>query len=434
MYEVKPLAGDDFLSEQKYSLYVTVLGSFSIRLTGDGHGESHGGTEGAALRQRSFLQYLCVYHDRPVSQEELTEALLDGEDEAGDPTKILKNNLYRSRLFLESLGLPNAKELLCYRRGVYTWAPEVTITLDVEVFDELYDRFYATPGVPDLAAGQEALKLYNGDFLSSATGNLWTLSIRTYYHGRYLKLARDVAEALYDQGEVEEGIKLCRLVTSADPYDEDSQLLMMKLYHAAGLTQSAVKHYEGIRSLFLEQLGISPSQPLADYYRTLNRTDEPRELDLKVIRSQLLEEEAATGAYFCEYSVFQNIYRLIARSTMRTGQAIQLAMTVVSDREGNPLEAKRCTETMGVLHDAVQRILRSGDVFTRYSRDQYLIMLPSSSHENAALALERVLSAFRKTLSGMTTQVQYSILPVLPAKKEAEEKPSGKFVPAAPWK
>ena len=53
-------------------------------------------------------------------------------------------------------------------------------------------------------------------------------------------------------------------------------------------------------------------------------------------------------------------------------------------------------------------------------------MLPSSSYENAAMALERVLAAYERTLSGMTTQVQYSILPVLPPK--AAEADSGGFV------
>lgn len=421
------------MEERNYALYVTVLGGFSIRLTGAAMPKGEN-PEGAALRQRGFLQYLCVYHDRPVSQEELAAALLDGSEETGDPAGILKNNLYRSRLLLESLGLPNAKELLCYRRGVYSWDPRVEITLDAEVFDELYDKFYADPGAPDLEAGRKALKVYGGDFLSSSVGGLWTLSIRTYYRGRCLKLMRDMAEVLYAQGELEESLKLCRQVTTADPYDEDSQLLLLKLFHATGQTQTAIKHYEGVRALYMEQLGISPSQPLADYYRTLNRTDEPRELDLHVIRSQLLEEEAAIGAYFCEYAVFRNIYRVIARSATRTGMAIQIAMIVLNDTKGDPLEVKRCAEAMNELHSAVGRILRSGDVFTRYSRDQFLVMLPSTSHENAALALERVLAAYRKTVSGMTTLVEYSILPVLPAKKEKEERPSGKFVPAAPWR
>lgn len=421
------------MPDQKYNLYVTTLGNFSVRLTEQaGAGEQAGEEqEGTPLRQRGFLQYLCVYHDRTVSQDELSEAILDSEGE-GDPTGILKNNLYRSRLFLEKLGLANAKELLRYRRGVYSWAPEVNILLDVEVFDELYDRFYSAADPPDLTAGHEALKLYSGDFLAAATGSLWTLSIRTYYHGRYLKLARDMAEILYEEGDLDNGMKLCRMVTAADPYDEESQLLMMKLLNATGQVQVAVQHYETIRDLYMEQLGISPSQPLADYYRTLNRTDEPRELDLNVIRSQLLEEGECHGAFFCEYSVFRNIYQVIARSATRTGMAIQLAMIVLNDREGNPLEPKRCAEAMGDLHDFIQRILRSGDVFARYSRDQFLIMLPSSSHENAAAALERVLDGYRTTLCGRTTQVKYYILPVLPAKRE--KGPTGKFTPAAPWR
>lgn len=422
------------LSGQRYDLFVTTLGNFAIRLTDNSDKREQTGEkqEGTALRQRSFLQYLCVYHDRTISQEELIDAIL-GDEGDGDPTAVLKNNLYRSRLFLEKLGIENAKELLRYRQGVYSWAPEVNILLDVELFDELYDRFYADEENPDMEAGNEALQLYTGDFLASASGSLWTLSIRTYYHGRFLKLARDMAEAAYEQGDLDGSMKLCRMVTATDPYDEDSQLLMMKLLNATGQTKAAVKHYEVVRSMFMEQLGVSPSQALADYYSTLNRTDEPRELDLRVIRGQLLEEGDVSGAFFCEYAVFQNIYRLIARSAARTGQAIQLAMTVIGDLEGNPLAPKRCAEVMGDFHRFIQQILRSGDVFTRYSRDQFLIMLPSSSHENAGMALERVLKGFRTTLSGKTTQAKYYILPVLPAKRE--EGPSGEFVPAMPrWK
>lgn len=407
------------LEQEKYVLYVSVLGKFSIRL--DKIGES-GSIQGEAqastpLRQHSFLQYLCVFHDREVSQEELIDAVYDPEDGTGDPANTLKNTLYRTRLLLENLGLPDGKRVLRYRRGFYSWAPELTITLDAEVFDTLYDRFYAAPEpAQELDAAMEALALYTGEFLSNAVGSLWTVSLRTYYHGKYMKLARDVEEILYEQGRLEEGIELCRSTTTADPFDEDNQLLMMKMLHAAGLTQVAIQHYEKIRALFMNQLGVTLSEELSELYRKLTRSDEPRELDLHNIRNQLLEQDPVDGAYFCEYSVFQNMYRLIARSTVRSGQAIQLAMTVLYDQSGEPLSPQRCIEPMDALHGAIYRALRTGDMFTRYSRDQYLIMLPSSSYENAAMALERVIASYKKTLSGLTTQVQYSILPVLPPK------------------
>lgn len=403
------------MPERIYHIYVSLLGKFSIQLLD----EANSGVKPPSthLRQHSFLQYLCVFHDRSVSQEELIEAIWDDDTDTGDPAKTLKTTLYRTRLLLEDIGIENAKDILIYRRGFYSWSPKVHITLDTEVFDRLYDQFYASPMLyKTLDSALEALSLFKGEFISGSSGNLWALSMRTFYHSKYIKLARDAAGVLYQEGRLEEGIALCRSVITVDPYDEETHLLMMKLFHAAGLTQSAIKHYEEVRSLFMDQMGVTLSQELSDFYRKLTRSDEPRELDLQVIRSRLLEETPAEGAYFCEYSVFQNMYRIIARSIMRTGQAIHLAMVVLCGANGEALPAKRCTETMDALHDAISRTLRTGDVFTRFSRDQYLIMLPSSSYENASMALERVIAAYQRTLSGMTTQVKHSILPVLPPK------------------
>ena len=404
-------------SADKIELYVSVLGKFSIRRPASGEDGAEGlrSLENIPQRQRNLLQYLCVFHDKEINQEELIDALWATGMDVQDPVNTLKNTLYRTRQLLEELGFPDGKQLLLYRHGSYAWAPEVRITVDAEEFDRFYAQYAAAPNTPlGLKAALRALELYKGDFLPGATDALWTVSPRTYYHGQYLKLAREAAAQLYKEGRLKEATELCSAATTADPYDEELQLLMLHLLHDSGLTQTAIQHYDKISKMFMEQLGVTPSQELSEYYYKLTQNDESRELNLSVIRAQLLENEPVTGAYFCEYFVFQNMYRLIARSTVRTGQAIQLAMTILYDRDGEPLSTKRCGEAMDALHNAIYHVLRTGDVFTRFSRDQYLIMLPSSSHENAAVALERVLANYRRSLSGMTTQVQYSILPVLP--------------------
>ena len=405
------------MSEEIHNFYVSLFGKFSIQLLDGANNDAKSSSNHP--RQHSFLQYLCVFHDRPVSQEELIEAIWDTNTETGDPANNLKTTLYRTRQLLEGMGVKNAKDILIYRRGFYSWAPQAHITLDVEVFDRLYDQFYtSSQSYKALDSALEALTLFKGEFLAGMSGNLWVLSMRTYYHSKYVKLARDAAGVLYQEGRMEEGIALCRRVTTVDPFDGETQLLMMKFLHGAGLTQSAIKHYEEVRSLFMDQLGVTLSQELSDFYRKLTRSDEPRELDLQVIRSRLLEDAPIEGAYFCEYSVFQNMYRLIARSTLRTGQAIHLAMLVLYGANGEALTIKRCAETMDALHDAISCALRAGDVFTRFSRDQYLMMLPSSSYENASMVLKRIIAAYQHTLSGMTTQLKYSILPVLPPKTD----------------
>lgn len=94
----------------------------------------------------------------------------------------------------------------------------------------------------------------------------------------------------------------------------------MQILYASGLTQAAIQHYEMVRGMFMDQLGVTPSEELSEFYRKLVREDEPREQDINVIRTQMLEETETSGAYFCEYAVFRNMYRFIARSTVRTGQ------------------------------------------------------------------------------------------------------------------
>lgn len=420
------------MSEENQTLFVSVLGKFSIQRITDKNNieENAGKQESAPLRQRSFLQYLCVFHDREVSQEEVIDAIWDADSDIGDPANTLKNTLYRARILLEKIGFADGKQILRYEHGFYSWDPKLKIVLDSEEFDRFYEEFYSDPNTEKSQnAAQKALSLYKGEFLSNTAGNPWMLSMRTYYHSKYLNLTRDMAKLLYEKGNLEQSAELCREATTIDPFDEESQLLMMQILYASGLTQAAIQHYETVREMFMDQLGVTPSEELSEFYRRLVREDEPREQDLNVIRTQMLEETETIGAYFCEYSVFRNMYRFIARSTVRTGQIIQLAMIILYDQDNNHLPAKKCGEAMDAMRESIQNVLRTGDVFTRFSRDQYLIMLPSASHENAAMALGRVIEAFHRTFAGKTTRTQVSILPVLPPRSVKDHKQVAEFSP-----
>lgn len=409
----------------RYSLYVSTLGKFSVSASSAEAGAAlaQGSPGDVKLRRRSFFQYLCVFHHRAVSQEEVIDAIFDSEDGVSDPVNTLKNTLYRTRRLLEELGFSDTKKLLLYRDGFFSWSPDIQITLDIEEFDELYNRFYEAEHRSDhLDSALKALSLYNGEFLMNSANSLWAMSLRTYYHGKYMKLAKEVAEILYEQNRWKDSMRICQMVAAEEPFNEENQLLLMKLLHASGMTQQAVHHYEKIRKMFMDQLGVSPSPDLSDFYKMLIHSKENREFNLTVIRDQMLEGDSTDGAYYCDYSVFQSIYRLIARSMPRNGQAIQLVMTTLNDASGELLSPKRCGAPMEELYKAIHQALRNGDVFTQYSRDQYLILLMSSSYENAAAAMERVLRLFRMLENGKI-RVQYSILPVLAPR--VVEKPVG---------
>ncbi len=395
----------------KKSLYVTFFGEFTLSCSKlDKPAAAHGQS---SRRVWTFLQYLCAFHQRGVSQEDIIEAVW-GEAEVADPVGALKTILHRARMVLEGLGFPDGKKVLLYRRGCYSWSPEVELHLDTEELDRLYARFSAAPE-ESLSDVLEFLPRYGGDFLPDEDVNSWALSLRTFYHTRYLQISWGAAKLLQGQGRFSEAIDICRTATTLDPYDERAQLLLIRLLHASGATQTALRHYRTISELYMNQLGVSPSPEMVALYQEISRAGSEEKLELGAVREQLLERGSVKGPFFCDYAVFQDIYRLTARSMSRSGDVAQLALLTITEGGEEPLEARQRVAAMDALRDFGLSILRPGDVAARVSPSQVLLLLRCASRERAETALRRILAAFVCTLIGKKVGIQATLLPVLAA-------------------
>ena len=420
--------------ELECTLYVKTLGGFSLRYSHSVSPETEfSERDGGSWRQQAFLQYLCVNHRRYVPQEEMIDILWD-DGEVSNPANTLKTLLYRTRLTLERLGFENGKKTLLCRHGGYTWDPELNIQLDVEEFDTLRAKFNAAPNTEEgLACAKQALALYEGDFLPQAAASIWALSPRTYYHSNYLRLCCGAASALWELERLPEAVELCQLATAQDPYDENCQMLMMRLLHASGAKQAVAQYYNDVSALLMSQLGVSPSPEMTALYHELNAPEQAQELDLRTIRAIVLGEDSkGNGAFFCEYYVFQNICRLLTRSTARSGQIVQLGVITVFPRRGDRLTMAQRTAAMNDLKGGILDNLRSGDIFTQFSLTQYLLLLPTASHENGSMAVNRVLEAFSKCKSSVAAVPRFSLLPALSAERRLPAAVG--FRPMETWK
>lgn len=396
--------------EKGYLLSVSLLGNFAMRHQVGGIEYVLTEQDSTSKRLWTFLQYMAAFSDRPVSQSELIDVIWGDDETSADPANALKTLLHRARNAMEQLGFPDGKKVILYRRGFYNWGPEVRLELDIQRFDALCEQ--AQSG--DVEAAIEAIDLYEGDFLPNAAGSPWAVSMRTYYHSRYLTICGGAAAALFEQKRYEEAVQMCRRVTIMDPYDERSHLLLMRSLSALGSQQAAIQHYSYVADMFMNQLGVSPSEEMIQFYRELAKLKMNVEMDIHVVQEKLEEKNEIRGAYFCEYFTFQNIYQLEARSVQRTGCVVQLAMLTLTDRRGNALESKQRAVAMEELHEVIRGCLRAGDAFTRVSATQYLILLPTANYENGVKVLQRIISRYENTLAGKGAQVQYSLLPVLP--------------------
>lgn len=77
----------------------------------------------------------------------------------------MKNLIYRLRGLLEESDLPKEDYILC-RRGAYQWNPEISVTLDIEVFEQEYREAMAAAGNMEnsLVHYMAALEQYHGVF------------------------------------------------------------------------------------------------------------------------------------------------------------------------------------------------------------------------------------------------------------------------------
>lgn len=99
----------------------------------------------------------------------------------------------------------------------------------------------------------------------------------------------------------------------------------------------------------------------------------------------------------------------------RSGGEAQLVLLTVAESASLLPEHRQRAEAMNALRTSGLSLLRPGDVAVRLGPSQVLLLLPSTSRECAQAALDRILAAFSRTLIGRRTQVQTTILPVLPS-------------------
>lgn len=396
----------------KIPLDITMFGQFSISHTIGGKTSAITDQTSASQRVWAFLEYLICYRSSPVTQDQLIDALWNDE-EIKDPSNTLKTLLHRARRLLESIGIEDAKLVLLYRQGSYSWSDQVVFSIDTERFEQFYAAAVDTES-DKLSTLLSAISLYGGALLPKETQATWVISLRMYYQARFMQLSVEAALLLEQECRFVDMIDICRKALHEDPYDESLHLLLMQALTSNGSQQSAIEHYAHITQFLMERLGISPSEQLTSFFRKLIKSTNSVELDLQVVRNTLAEKAPLSTPYYCEYAIFQDIYRLECRTTARTGQVIQLSLLSILPAPGKKLSTKQTVLSMERLKQIISTTLRQGDAFTQFSASQYLILLPCANFENGNKVLQRLISKYNLTHPSITLRLQFSVLPLDP--------------------
>lgn len=364
-----------------------------------------------------LMQVMLHYHKEGVAKEKLEEMII-GDRDIDEQHTSLRVIVYKSKQKLAKLGLTQ-ENIIKLEKGIYYWTPEIKVVEDAQVFLDYFEEAESL----ELSESEEdqekrlllyldACYLYKGEFLSAYAGEQWVAQEAKKYR-QYFKICVNRAAALLRKKEDWKTLEnLGRFASNVEPYC-DWELLTMEALVETNQFDEATDFYADVVDQYLKECGIYPSSKLMDIMDRLGDQMNHSFEVLDNIQEGLTEERVgADGGYSCTFPVFKGIYQISMRMMERTGQNAYLMLCTLVDGKGNQLrDENKIAELSERMRESIRTAVRHGDVYTRYGKTQYLILLSNASRENCELVQNRINHNF--IIGRQKTGIKYHVNSVI---------------------
>lgn len=364
---------------------------------------------GRAHRLWLLVAYLIVNRDHGVSPQELID-LLWPEVTSNNPASTLQNNVSRARALFSEANFDGARDLIKHTDGLYYWAPERSTLLDIEIFETNARRigdFLSADDAEGIELALETCKLYTGDFLSDATDITWCANLAVYYRTLYKRLCKTTIIALMEAGRLKEAQTLCLQVCVLDPAAEEFSLLLMQAYLADANPTAALEQYQTIANYLSQTYDIQPSAELETQREIALQELYGQSMNEQGIRTFLFESNDDEGAFACSNAVFREIALLRLREMERSGEDSHII--AISFSNPSTKTARRIINAKRVAQ-VLSATLRASDPFTKVGSNQFLVLLPGASAENARMIYERIVARFKDNFPRAELAFRFSMM------------------------
>ena len=341
---------------------------------------------GKSSKVWKLIQYLITNRKKSVSQEELINVFCDG-DLVANPGSALRTMVSRARAALDKAGLPHADELILAKSGGYAWNNAIRCEVDAEEFEELCKKAGSKIAEEKrLELLLKATNLYRGDFLPNSAGDMWVIPLARWYRSMYISCAHDALEILTRKGQNVEAEELCAKALRMDPFDEQLLEYRLRSLLAQGKNAEAFDEYKRMETMFYDVLCVQFSENLSALFSQIQKPIIKEDATLEAVINEFLKDADYPGAYYCDITVFKILCQIEARSMSRSGRTTFIARF---DTKHEP-RAKN-GGVMKQLAIAIPHSLRKGDMFTRVTPNQYMLMLHNLTYEDCKLLIDRIM-------------------------------------------
>lgn len=391
------------MGEGNTMLYVHMLGDLSFWYEGRPFSLKCSNTS----KVMQLFLLLLRAGEEGIPRAQLLEALY-GNAETQDAKNAFRILVFRLRKFLEESILPE-DEYICVEKGIYRFSCRMQVEIDADVFEQrAKEAFQVEDEKERVQAIKQACAIYAGAFLPFLSGEEWAADESIRYRELYFQCIREGCRLMKESGFYEDRLDLCSMAMDLYPCEEwqtikmDSLLLLNRY-------REALDVYEDTMTIF-EDAGSARSTQMLNHFRAMSSQVHASAGELAEIKNSMREEAFTPGAYYCSYPSFIDSYRMISRTVERSGCSIFLMLCTITNSRGNPIERDDilCRQTEN-LNQAIRGSLRRGDLFTRYSSNQFLVLLMEINQEDCEITYKRICAKFRELCPGQKIQIRYYV-------------------------
>ena len=180
-----------------------------------------------------------------------------------------------------------------------------------------------------------------------------------------------------------------------DQSDEKMHANLIRAFVAMGDYERAAKQYDYIRAYLMEQYGAAPGAHLTELYELTVKPRNDVQNNLDAVIGDLTGDDSKEqkGVFYCQYEIFKYIFRLYKRESQRIESKLSICLVSAVDSSKNSF--------------SINNSLRMRDVYTRYSRSQYLLLLLDADKSSFDGIEERIMTRFRRSKTMDSVNVKF---------------------------
>ena len=148
----------------------------------------------------------------------------------------------------------------------------------------------------------------------------------------------------------------------------------------------------------------------AFFSETAQGTEKAEHGDLKRIAESILRQGRYDGTFGLEYREFTKLCNFINNMAMRYQQKLQLLMVTLDSGKTESEFGDKCEQAMSYLEEAIKITLRNVDVTTRFSKEQFLVILTNANISNVEMIMDRIKEEFYKKITEADMTLHYDVI------------------------